>query len=519
MRRFHKRLGRAFRLAAMEMLGVRNAYDAAAMHRLYSDWIATCRLPDEEIKADAKALRARARELARNNAYVKRYFRLLANNVIGPMGIKLQAQVWTGENPDGRANGAIEAAWKDWASDAVTTDGRHNLRQFEKLILKTWGCDGEVFVRLWRGFEGNRHGLALEAIDADLVDLIYNRQASPGKNEIRLGVEVDKAGRPVGYHVRKIAMSSGMSVMRERYFIPASEVIHLYFCDRVNQTRGVTWVHAAMAPAHMLGAYEDSEAIASRIAASKMGTLEKTGEGIGIGLGDGKKPLTMQAEPGTYEALDEGWHANMLDPQHPTAQFPAFVKQMLRKIASALGVFYNVLANDAEQVTYSTMRSFALIERDDWRGLQQDLIEIWRQPLYRAWLESSMLTGALALPWERFGDFLSVRHRPRGWQWIDPEKEGKAAVLSIENGLGTRTAILAEKGEDIEEVFAELARENELAAAYGISISQKVGDDKKLPKEQWEAEADETEGGDGDGRDRAETLENRPASSPRPTVI
>jgi capsid protein len=66
---------------------------------------------------------------------------------------------------------------------------------------------------------------------------------------------------------------------------------------------------------------------------------------------------------------------------------------------------------------------------------------------------------------------MAVRHRPRGWQWIDPEKEAKAAVLSIQNGLGTRTGFLAEKGEDIEDVFAELAREKELAKEYGLSIS------------------------------------------------
>jgi len=44
-------------------------------------------------------------------------------------------------------------------------------------------------------------------------------------------------------------------------------------------------------------------------------------------------------------------------------------------------------------------------------------------------------------------------------------------VLSIQNGLGPRTGFLAEKGEDIEDVFAELAREQALAKEYGLSIS------------------------------------------------
>ena len=85
--------------------------------------------------------------------------------------------------------------------------------------------------------------------------------------------------------------------------------------------------------------------------------------------------------------------------------------------------------------------------------------------------------------------YTAVRHRPRGWQWIDPEKEAKAAVISIQNGLGTRTGFLAEKGEDIEDVFAELAREQALAREYCIAVasgttspSEKQSDEDAQPQ-------------------------------------
>jgi capsid protein len=87
---------------------------------------------------------------------------------------------------------------------------------------------------------------------------------------------------------------------------------------------------------------------------------------------------------------------------------------------------------------------------------------------------------------------MAVRHRPRGWQWIDPEKEARAAVLSIQNGLGTRTGFLAEKGEDIEDVFAELSREQALAVEYGINVSGEVSAREKEPVE----ESDEAPGGE-----------------------
>jgi len=221
----------------------------------------------------------------------------------------------------------------------------------------------------------------------------------------------------------------------------------------------------------MLNAYEESEAVAARIGASKMGLFEKRADSLAGDLASDPRPATMEANPGTFEIVPDGYEFKAWEPDHPTAQFPAFIKQMLRKIASGFSVFYNVLANDAEGVSYSTMRSFALVERDDWRSIQQDFIDMWRRPLYAAWLGMALLTGSLKLSSRDPSRYMAVRHRPRGWQWIDPEKEAKAAVLSIQNGLGTRTGFLAEKGEDIEDVFAELAREQALAKEYGLSIS------------------------------------------------
>jgi lambda family phage portal protein len=488
-RPLHERLKRAFGLAWRELRGERGVFDGAGVHRLLLDWIAQTRSADEEVRGDIRMLRARARELGRNNSYVKRYFRLLSTNVIGPMGIKLQAQVWAGDEPDTKANAAIEAAWNNWASAPVTTDGRLTLRRFEKLIIKTIACDGEAFVRLWRGFEGNAHGLALQAIDADLIDEAYNRPRRGTQNEIRMGVEVDAIGRPVGFWVWDAV---GTDLVRERYFVPASEMLHLYDPERVNQTRGVTWVHSVMVPAHMLNAYEESEAVAARIGASKMGLFEKRIDSVAGDLASEQKPATMEANPGTFEIVPDGYEFKAWEPEHPTAQFPAFIKQMLRKIASGFSVFYNVLANDAEGVSYSTMRSFALVERDDWRSIQQDFIDMWRRPLYAAWLGMALLTGSLKLASRDPYRYMAVRHRPRGWQWIDPEKEARAAVLSIQNGLGTRTGFLAEKGEDIEDVFAELAREQALSEEYGINVSGEVPVREKEPLE----ESDEAPGGE-----------------------
>jgi len=315
-----------------------------------------------------------------------------------------------------------------------------------------------------------------------------------------MGVEVDALSRPVGYWVWNKSSASVVDLMRERYFVPASEMLHLYDPERVNQTRGVTWVHSVMVPAHMLNAYEESEAVAARIGASKMGLFEKRPDSVVGDLASESSPAGMEANPGTFEIVPDGYEFKTWEPEHPTAQFPAFIKQMLRKIASGFSVFYNVLANDAEGVSYSTMRSFALVERDDRRSIQQDFIDMWRRPLYSAWLGMALLSGALKLASRDPSRYTAVRHRPRGWQWIDPEKEAKAAVISIQNGLGTRTGFLAEKGQDLEDVFAELAREEALAREYGIAISAEAAASSKKPdNDESESTEEENPGGNGDG--------------------
>ena len=135
----------------------------------------------------------------------------------------------------------------------------------------------------------------------------------------------------------------------------------------------------------------------------------------------------------------------------------------------------------------------------------------------------SLLSGAISLGSRNPVQYLAVRHRPRGWDWIDPEKAAKGAILAIENGLGTRTSFLAERGEDVEDVFRELARENALAAEYGITIDGEAPADDLMTAEEWtdkqaaEAEDGAGGGGNGDARELATSTVGT-ARRPRPAA-
>lgn len=508
-RPFHVRLGRAFSLGWRELRGqpqTRNAFAGAEMNRYFLDWIAAARPADDDIRADARILRARAREQGRNNPYISRYYQLLTTNVIGPTGMKMQVrgvlQDW--ETPDPATSNRTEKAWRQWARGRVTVDGRHTLVQFEHIVLRNVAQDGEVLVRKYAGFPGNRYGFALQAIDADLLDEALNRQRGAEGNEIRMGVEVDELARPVAYWLWDQPLSAfGISTTRKRYRVPANEIIHLYRSDRVNQTRGVTWIKSVMVPARLLDTYEESEAVAARTEAGKMGFFLPNEHYDDPNPEKPKEPIPLEAAPGTLSLLPKNIDFKAWDPQHPASSFAAFIKQMLRKIATGLSMFYNALANDAEGVTYSSMRSFLMIEHDDWRTLQGWWIEDFRQPVYEAWLSvASLVPGALGFGILDPARYFDVKWMPRGWDWIDPVKEVTAAILAIGKGLGTRTRFLAEKGEDIEEVFEELKREQEMARDKGISID---GENAALTF----VDGEDGDGAEGNGNGNAGGKKNR----------
>lgn len=470
--RSFRRRARAERLVVPAKLSRASVYKGGEVNRLVEDWIATIMHPDEELRWSLRRMRARSREQGRNNPYAKAYLGALTVNVLGPSGPKLQAEVRDNSgNLNDRINDKIEEAFYEWAR-RPTVDGKLTLAGFSHLMLRTAGGDGEGFVRLWRGFD-NPWSFAIEAVDADQIDELYNVPPGRGQPEVRLGIEVDSFGRPLGYHAWN-RPDYAMSSPRERIRIPASEVIHLFNHERVNQTRGLPWTHVVMWALKMLEGYSEAEVVAARTAAAKMGfwtRVPKEGTYGEIPVDKQTGAIALDAAPGSFDFGPEGYQLQPWDPQHPSANYADFVKAKLREIASGLGMSYNALANDLEGVNYSSMRSGLLIEREVWRSVQRWWIEGFLQPIFEEWLNMALLSGALTLDSRNSQKFKAHRWAPRGWQWVDPLKDTTAGIAGIKTGLTSRRRLLAEQGIDFDTVIEELAEEDKRAREKGVDIS------------------------------------------------
>jgi len=447
-------------------------FAAAKINRLTNDWATVISSGDAEIKGDLKTLRARARELERNNDYARRYFKALENNVLGSTGIKLQmkSRDFSG-NLDQQANKKIEGAFSDWGGkESCCVDGCTTWIDVQRLALRSMARDGSVLIRFVRGY-ANPYKLALQIIEADHLDHDLNDKTADG--QIRFGVETDKFGKPVAYHVLQRHPGDthvlGYSAnKRER--IPASEVLHLFVKDRPGQTQGVPWLASSITGLRMLEGYREAELVAARVSASKMGFYTETSPDGYVSSEDADGNLVYEAEPGSFERLPMGMDFKAVDFQHPNGAFGDFNKAVLRGVASGLGVSYNTLANDLEGVNYSSIRAGLLDEREEYKTHQNFIIDHLCRPVFFAWLEQALLTDALKLPAEKMDKFNAAEFRGRRWQWVDPLKDIQANITSIESGLKSRRQVVAEMGGDFEDVIDELAEDQTLIETAGIVL-------------------------------------------------
>ena len=444
---------------------------------LLADLVSMARSVDSDLST-LKRVQARSREICLNNSYGRQYLRLVRNNVIGPNGIRLQLKI---KNQDGTldtfANNVIETAWKKWGERGTATmDGRQSFIGIQRLAIESWARDGEVLIRKVRT-RNNPFQFALQVFEADFLDFDLNKELPDGR--ICMGVEMDNWSRPRAYWMFETNPGDphprgGGSRTRR---IPASEIIHLFISERPGQTRGIPPMVAAIKNLNMLGKYEESEAIAARIAAAKMGFFTSE-EGESGFTGDDRDELGNiidEIEPGTFHRLPAGDDIKMFDPQHPNSNFAGFVKALLRGLASGLGVSYNALASDLEGVNYSSLRAGDLKERDAWRDLQNWFIEDFCREVFSRgevnWLRQSLDFGALTpLDEAREDKYNASTWHPRGWQWVDPAKEVKANTDAIAAKLKTYTSCLAEQGIDLEEHLRAIKAEQDLANELGVKL-------------------------------------------------
>jgi lambda family phage portal protein len=501
---------RLLRRVGFEPIRKRNGgFYGAIQSRLTSDWNPQSQGPIAEQRGSLRTLRDRARDLEKNNPLVRRYLHLVAENVVGHRGIRLQcANTLPNGLPNRTANAEIERAFCAWhLPKHCTMDGRQSWVDLQRDVIRTMARDGEAFVRLVRG---GPQGFALQHIDAALVDETHNLMAGENRNAIKLGIEVDAWDRPVAYHVLTGHINDEFGMTRqERVRIPADEMLHLFVSRRPGAVRGETWLAPVLLSLRMLDGYAEAELVAARTAAAKMGFVITNPENAAPTDPDAPVRSEMEAAPGVIDFLDPGQTFEQWDPTHPSQNFALFVTQIGKFIAAGLNVSFAGLTSDLRETNFSSARIGLLQERDGWRVLQAWLSEHFCEPVYQEWREVAWARGDLAV---RMVPSQYGRHawRPRGWAYTNPQQELQADMLAIAAGLTSPQRVVADNGDDLEDIYAELDAAKQLADEYDVDLyvpNSVISNDQDTPEDaadgSAESDADGGSGRDGDaGRGR-----------------
>lgn len=458
---------------------------------------------DSDLLPELSTMVARSRDLSRNHGIASGAMQTLADNIVGT-GFRLSAK------PDYKLLGKtkeweeewqakVEGLWRSWAETFNCDAGKNlNFHGLTTQIFKSCLINGEALALvLW--LPERSVSTAIQLIEPDRLS---NPNNSTDTKTLRGGVEIDKFGAPIAYHILKEHPGDywSTSLQWERVSAFTSfgrrRILHVHDINRIGQTRGKPILSSIMPMFKMLDHYERSELQAAIVNAMIAAFIETPmgGEELNELFGgssddylNAKKDWQVKLEGGSIIPIFPGDKVAPFTPSRPNSAYGSFVENLLRHIGTGLNIPYELLLKDFSKTNYSSARS-ALLEA--WRyfnGRRQWLADYWATPVYELWLEEMVNKGLVDAP-----DFYANRYAYTrckwigpGRGWVDPVKEAQACQLRMEIGLSTLENECASQGLDWEEVVEQRVREKNKLKEMGLineniqqnNLGNNAGDD------------------------------------------
>ncbi|WP_318826029.1 phage portal protein [Providencia sp. PROV252] len=425
-----------------------------------------------------KSLREQARWLDNNHDLVIGILDKMEERIVGSRGIIVEPQPLskTGQIHEDLAK-QIRAAWAEWSIRPEVT-GQFTRPMLERLLVRTWIRDGEVFAQL---VKGNQKGLDkqagipfwLEALEPDFVPIHFD---DTGKN-IRQGIQVNEWGRPQSYSVYKNLLTAGQQ-MGELKSIIAENMLHIKYVRRLHQVRGVSLFSGILMRLSSLKDYEDAELTAARIAAS-LGMYIKKGDASLYDDDEGKEDRNIIIEPGIiYDDLLPGEEVGMIKSDRPNPNLENFRNGQLRAVAAGSRGSYSSIARDYNG-TYSAQRQELVESFEGYYILQDTFCGSISRPVYRQWLQMAIASRVIILPADvDLNSLYNATYNGPVMPWIDPLKESNAWKAQIRGGAATESDWVRARGGNPAEVKRRRKAEIDENERLGLKFDTDPANDK-----------------------------------------
>lgn len=460
---------------------VLNAYEAALPSRTHK----AMREPqgaNTAIRQSAVSLREQARALDQNHDIVIGILDKMEERVIGSKGIHVEPQPLTlaGDVHEELAE-QIRKLWAEWSVKPDVT-GLFTRPSLERMLLRTWLRDGEVFVQLVKGtVAGLEHGskvaFSLEALEPDFVPM--NSDMS-GQGLVQ-GVYLNAWRKPVGYQVYLNNPQESVSNYGKIKKINAENMLHLAFRKRLHQIRGVSMLHGVIVRLADLKEYEESERVAARIAAAMTMYIKKGDAALyDDDNADENGTRLFDIAPGAViDDLKPGEDVGMINSNRPNVNLETFRNGQLRATAAGTRSSYSSIARDYNG-TYSAQRQELVESFEGYAVLQDCFVAAISRPIYREWLRMAIASRVITLPADLdINSLFNAVYSGPVMPWIDPIKEANAWKERIKGGLATESQAIRASGSNPAEIkrrrIVEVRENAEAGLKFDTDLTNQQG--------------------------------------------
>lgn len=465
-------LARARARQAMKVLG---SYDGAQHGRRMTSFPTQGTSANVETQRALFNLRARHRDLVRNNPWASRAVQAIVSNTVGH-GI-------TGELQQG-ARG-LKDAWTGWAETTVCdADGLLDLYGIEALVLRAVVESGDCLIRrrTRRPGDGFKVPLQIQVQEGDYLDHSKTEDTREGGRIVQ-GVQFNAIGKREGYWLFPDHPGDTLGKRTGSKFVPAESVLHIYRIDRPGQVRGVPWGASAMMTLRDLDDYEDAYLLRQKLANCITGFVYDHEPNMTPSESNFPMPETL--EPGLIAGLPAGKDIKFNEPPRVDG-YGSYTKDVLLRVAAAYGITFQALTGDLSTVNFSSGRMGWLemhrnIEQWRWHMLIPQMLE----GVSRWWMDAVALTEGMRLTGRE-----QIVWTPPRREMIDPTKETAAAQAAIRAGITSLPAVHREFGVHTSAVFKEIADTNALIDILGLKLDSDPRNDAAPQPVERNAEQD-----------------------------
>lgn len=483
----------------------------------------TTRSADQDLIPNKRLADARARDLGRNDPYIRGGINLRKDNIVG-------AQLLLSAEPNslrllGKEDSKWEEEFQEEAEEKFTAyvesprnyidaSGQNTLTQMVRMAVEQHTVHGEVLATAeWLRGSRRPYHTAIQMVDTDRLRNPLERIGDP---DVVMGVELGRVwNEPRAYH---FSMSHPADWRKGDAYISRrvpkelpwgrAQVLHIFEQHRPAQTRGIGTMVTAIPEMKMSRQFREIVLQNAILNATYAATIESDSMDAAtifqqLGGTDFPPEKIMEAmmsmSKGYYDMvsatvgksknfqiggvkipwLPPGSKLNLQGAGQGGPLGSEFEASLQRAQATAFGVSYEQWSRDYSKTNYSSYKGAMAETYKAMAAIKHGIAHKFASQIYRLWLEEALNAGEITSIKRNMPSFYEGQNEE--WycacSWVgstqgqvDEVKETQAAGMRMALGLSDLKSEAARLGKDYRKVLQQKKRDRELAEHYGVTL-------------------------------------------------